>query len=109
VRPTATLDLPCRRRSSCIASVEKVVCVAILDSLRTPQACYPFHVALDWGGGGPRHPDLVAGDGEEGGTSRRLWERRGLHYRTDIPGPTTQVGTRTDYSVGPWDYLTWAA
>jgi hypothetical protein len=27
----------------------------------------------------------------------------------DIPGPTTQVGTRTDYSVGPWDYSTWAA
>jgi hypothetical protein len=29
--------------------------------------------------------------------------------RTDIPEPTTQVGTRTDYLVGPWDYLTWAA
>jgi hypothetical protein len=28
---------------------------------------------------------------------------------TDIPGPTTQVGTGTDYSVGPWDYSTWAA
>jgi hypothetical protein len=24
--------------------------------------------------------------------------------RTDLPGPTTSVGTRTDYSVGPWDY-----
>jgi hypothetical protein len=23
----------------------------------------------------------------------------------DLPGPTTSVGTRTDYSVGPWDYL----
>jgi hypothetical protein len=22
----------------------------------------------------------------------------------DLPGPTTSVGTRTDYSVGPWDY-----
>jgi hypothetical protein len=22
----------------------------------------------------------------------------------DLPGPTTLVGTRTDYSVGPWDY-----
>jgi hypothetical protein len=22
----------------------------------------------------------------------------------DIPGPTTSVGTKTDYSVGPWDY-----
>jgi hypothetical protein len=23
----------------------------------------------------------------------------------DLPDPTTSVGTRTDYSVGPWDYL----
>jgi hypothetical protein len=40
--------------------------------------------------------------------------RRGrLEYcrccRMDLPGPTTSVGTRTDYSVGPWDYLTCAA
>jgi hypothetical protein len=28
-----------------------------------------------------------------------------FHYcRMDLPGPTTSVGTRTDYSVGPWDY-----
>jgi hypothetical protein len=25
--------------------------------------------------------------------------------RMDLPGPTTSVGTRTDDSVGPWDYL----
>jgi hypothetical protein len=24
--------------------------------------------------------------------------------RMDLPGPTTSMGTRTDYSVGPWDY-----
>jgi hypothetical protein len=30
-------------------------------------------------------------------------------YHTDIHGPTTQVGTGTDYSVGPWDYSTWVA
>jgi hypothetical protein len=24
--------------------------------------------------------------------------------RMDLPGATTSVGTRTDYSVGPWDY-----
>jgi hypothetical protein len=24
--------------------------------------------------------------------------------RMDLPGPTTSVGTRTDYLVGPWDY-----
>jgi hypothetical protein len=27
----------------------------------------------------------------------------------DLPGPTTSVGTRTDYSVGLWDYPTCAA
>jgi hypothetical protein len=27
----------------------------------------------------------------------------------DIPGSTTLVVTRTDYSVGPWDYPTCAA
>jgi hypothetical protein len=26
----------------------------------------------------------------------------------DIPGPTTLVGNRIDYSVGPWDYSTCA-
>jgi hypothetical protein len=29
--------------------------------------------------------------------------------RMDLPGPTTLMGTRTEYSVGPWDYLTCAA
>jgi hypothetical protein len=29
--------------------------------------------------------------------------------RMDLPGPTTSVGIRTDYSVGPWDYSTCAA
>jgi hypothetical protein len=27
----------------------------------------------------------------------------------DLPGPTTSVGTKTDYSVGPWDYSVCAA
>jgi hypothetical protein len=30
-----------------------------------------------------------------------------LGYRMDLPGPTTSVGTRTDYSVAPWDCSTW--
>jgi hypothetical protein len=34
---------------------------------------------------------------------------RSGYCRMDLPGPTTSVGTRTDYSVGPWDYLTCAA
>jgi hypothetical protein len=25
----------------------------------------------------------------------------------DLPRPTTSVGTRTDFSVGPWYYSTW--
>jgi hypothetical protein len=29
--------------------------------------------------------------------------------RMDLPGPTTSVGTGTDYSVGPWDYPACAA
>jgi hypothetical protein len=29
--------------------------------------------------------------------------------RMDLLEPTTSVGTRTDYSVGPWDYPTCAA
>jgi hypothetical protein len=29
--------------------------------------------------------------------------------RMDIPGPTILMGTRTDYSVGPWDYWTCVA
>jgi hypothetical protein len=34
-------------------------------------------------------------------------ERSGC--RMDLPGPTASVGTRTDYSVGPWDYSACAA
>jgi hypothetical protein len=30
----------------------------------------------------------------------------GSGCRMDLPGPTTSVGTRTYYSVGPWDYST---
>jgi hypothetical protein len=40
-----------------------------------------------------------------------LWLRWGegeSGCRMDLPGPTTSVGTRTDYSVGPWDYPTCA-
>jgi hypothetical protein len=29
---------------------------------------------------------------------------KGRRCRMDLPGPTTSVGTRTNYSVGPWDY-----
>jgi hypothetical protein len=42
--------------------------------------------------------------------SRRRGESLpGKPCRMDLPGPTTSVGTRTDYSVGPWDYSTCAA
>jgi hypothetical protein len=37
----------------------------------------------------------------------KLSSRQRLSFsfcRMDLPGPTTSVGTRTDYSVGPWDY-----
>jgi hypothetical protein len=35
---------------------------------------------------------------------RELGEASGGVCRMDLPGLTTSVGTRTDYSVGPWDY-----
>jgi hypothetical protein len=46
-----------------------------------------------------------------------LWQKgalttyciQGPLCRMDLPGPTTSVGTRTDYSVGPWDYPTCVA
>jgi hypothetical protein len=43
--------------------------------------------------------------------SKFLLQSRSEHPRChmDLPRPTTSVGTRTDYSVGPWDYLTCAA
>jgi hypothetical protein len=53
---------------------------------------------------------------KDGGGGTRPWPHtashrcgrgcRGATYpcRMDLPGPTTSVGTRTDYSVGPWDY-----
>jgi hypothetical protein len=31
-------------------------------------------------------------------------EAQGVVCRMDLPGPTSSVGIRTDYSVGPWDY-----
>jgi hypothetical protein len=39
----------------------------------------------------------------------RLVGRQCPGCRMDVPGPTTSVGTRTDYSVGLWDYLPCAA
>jgi hypothetical protein len=35
-----------------------------------------------------------------------LWMKQTLsdYCRMGLSGPTTSVGTRTDYSVGPWDY-----
>jgi hypothetical protein len=39
-----------------------------------------------------------------------LYEAEEKGYcRMDLPGPTTSMGIRTDYSVGPWDYLACAA
>jgi hypothetical protein len=43
----------------------------------------------------------------ENGCVRTKRERKVC--RMDLPGPTTSVGTRTDYSVGPWDYSTCTA
>jgi hypothetical protein len=38
------------------------------------------------------------------GVEDHVWFEDRWMCRMDLPGPTTSVGTRTDYSVGPWDY-----
>jgi hypothetical protein len=45
---------------------------------------------------------------KNGARMEKIWLKQGS-CRMDLPGPTTSVGTRTDYSVGPWGYLTCAA
>jgi hypothetical protein len=65
------------------------------------------------------HRDLGGGGSGGGSSSHRAGRRAGgrgdrggrghadshvTGCRMDLPGPTTSVGTRTDYSVGPWDY-----
>jgi hypothetical protein len=63
----------------------------------------PPSLVQDWTGFSPR--DLVLQDKRclvvVPSTGRTTLQRR---CRMDLPGPTTSVGTRTDYSVGPWDY-----
>jgi hypothetical protein len=49
--------------------------------------------------GRPRRLD-ARGSGPGGGTV----VARGRRCRMNLPGPTTSVGIKTDYSVGPWDY-----
>jgi hypothetical protein len=39
----------------------------------------------------------------QGPESRRI-QVFGMMCRMDLSVPTISVGTRTDYSVGPWDY-----
>jgi tRNA(Ile2) C34 agmatinyltransferase TiaS len=43
----------------------------------------------------------VAGHSSDGATKTNY---QCALCRMDLPGPTSSVGTRTDYSVGPWDY-----
>jgi hypothetical protein len=80
-----------------------------------------------------RYPSPSTGDGEVGPPPQCSWAEwcflemeggslvaqrgsngveyflfRGGECRMDLPGPITSVGTRTNYSVGPWDYSTCA-
>jgi hypothetical protein len=49
------------------------------------------------------------GDVDQSRLGRRLLLRLCGRCCMDLPGPTTSVGTRTDYLVGPWDYPACAA
>jgi hypothetical protein len=56
-----------------------------------------------------RGGDSFKGPGPRWGCVEGASCPQGGGCRMDLPGPTTLVGTRTDYSVGPWDYPTCAA
>jgi hypothetical protein len=47
-----------------------------------------------------RQAQTTRGEGQASRRNSPTWPC----CRMDLPGPTTSVGTRTDYSVGPWDY-----
>jgi hypothetical protein len=49
-------------------------------------------------------PTLDPQAAEAGGARVEDDAHRCLYCRMDLPGPTTSMGARTDYSVGPWDY-----
>jgi hypothetical protein len=51
-------------------------------------------------------PDPTSTNGDDGPVTGPMVVKTntGCECRMDLPGPTTSVGTRTDYSVGPWDY-----
>jgi hypothetical protein len=54
--------------------------------------------------------DAIRGKSKQNpGGSNNNNRDQGGRSRMDLPGPTTSVGTRTDYSVGPWDYPTCVA
>jgi hypothetical protein len=67
----------------------------------TGRRCIPPEVAIF------TIPVWVMGTGGEGFFPSCVWVWGSLTRwvrRMDLTGPTTSVGTRTDYSVGPWDY-----
>jgi hypothetical protein len=61
---------------------------------------WAWHLEYQVGVVGHRH-ELGDGRSAEDGMVGSLEVR---DCRMDLPGPTTSVGTRTDYSVGPLDY-----
>jgi hypothetical protein len=62
------------------------------------------------GGAGawPPPPQEPGGDVVDGEQQHRRQRRNYPGCRMDILEPTTLVGARTEYSVGPWDYSTCA-
>jgi hypothetical protein len=47
---------------------------------------------------------VAAAEIKERGPRYNIFAMSSYSCRMDLPGPTTSVGTKTDYSVGPWDY-----
>jgi hypothetical protein len=77
--------------------------------------CLPQQTAVALAAAGS-HGSAPAAEGHRGARCDRTTQNNSVlspkpvHVcRMDLPGPTTSVGTRTYYSLGPWDYPTCAA
>jgi hypothetical protein len=76
-------------------------CLTAFRTLKSALVSAPIIQPLDWS-----QPFEIMCDTSDYVVGAVLGQRK---CRMDLPGPTASVGTRTDYSAGPWDYSTCAA
>jgi hypothetical protein len=89
--------------------INRWCCEATSGSGDIGSGCYLSMLAISLRLGIPRNPEHLLVRTSPGFDYLKQGKYISGFCRMDLPGPTTSVGTRTDYSVGPWDYPTCAA